>query len=320
MIKSFDSLQFIKKLVSFSPRQLEGETKAAKFIINFLKNNKIQYHLDYFFTFIPKIEKAILKSDQKLVQCQGCSFVGGEIKDKDYILSSLIPSRFFIDKSNINFNPKCSDISLSNFYFAPAVAIAPKSLPLILKAKEVYGKVKVKKVKHKAINILVGNINNPKTIIFAHYDSINTGAIDNASGVAIMASIILKKDMLNENLFVFSANEELSYDFPTYWGHGFRVFEERYYKLLSKAEKILVVDCVGHSRTKIFRDETFIKLAFPINNLTKLKNKILVFSGEDLDNLFRVYHSNLDLPKEIKLNFSKEAENKILKELNIKKI
>jgi RNAse (barnase) inhibitor barstar len=311
----FDYLNFIKKLVSFSPRQLEGETKTANFIIDFLKKNKIQYHLDYFFTFIPKIEKAVLNADGKFISCQGCSFIGGEIKDKDYILSSLIPSRFFIDKPNINFNPKCPDISLSNFYFAPALAIVPKSLPLILKAKKVYGEVKVRKIKHKAANILVGNINNPKKIVFAHYDSINTGAIDNASGVAVMTSIILESNLLNENFFVFSANEELSYDFPTYWGHGFRVFEERYFKLLSKAKKILVVDCVGHSPTKIFRDETFIKLAFPINNLKKIKNKILVFSGEDLDNLFRVYHSNLDLPGEIKLKFLQEAKRKILNEI-----
>jgi hypothetical protein len=315
MHESFDYLNFIKTLVSFSPRQLEGEKKAANFIVDFLKKNKIQYHLDYFFTFVPKIEKAILKVDNRFIPCQGCSFIGGEIKDKDYILSSLIPSRFFIDKPNINFNPKCSDISLSNFYFAPAVAVVPKSLLLILKAKKVYGKVKVRKIKHKAVNILVGNINNPKTIIFAHYDSINTGAVDNASGVAVIISMIMESSLLNENLFVFSANEELSYDFPTYWGHGFRVFEERYYKILYKAEKILVVDCVGHSRVKIFKDETFVNLAFPINNLKKLKNKILVFSGEDLNNLFRIYHSNLDLPKEINLKFLQETKNRVIKEI-----
>jgi hypothetical protein len=315
MNKNFDYFKFINRLLSFSPRQLEGETKAANFIIDFLKNNKIQYHLDYFFTFIPKIEKAVLKVDKKLIPCQGCSFIGGEIKDKDYILSSLIPSRFFIDKPNINFNPKCSDISLSNFYFAPALAISPKDLPLILKAKKVYGRVDVRKVKHKAVNILVGNIDNPKTVVFAHYDSINTGAIDNASGVSAMASILLKKNILNSNLFVFSANEELSYDFPTYWGYGFRAFEKKYYKILSKTKKIFVIDCIGHSSIKIFQDETFIKLAFPIANLKRLKSKILVFSGKDLNNLFRVYHSNLDLPKEIKTFYLKESENIILKNL-----
>ena len=315
MNKAFDYLNFIKRLVSFSPRQLDGETKAANFIIDLLKNNNIQYCLDYFFTFIPKIEEAVLMADKKIIPCQGCSFIGGEIKDKDYIISSLIFTGFFIDKPNINFNPKCPGISLSTFYPTPAVAISPKSLPLILKAKKVYGKVEVRKVKHKAVNILVGNMNNPKTIIFAHYDSINAGAIDNASGVAVITSIILERRFLNDNLFVYSANEELSYDFPIYWGYGFRVFEKRYYKLLSKAKKILVVDSVGHSQTKIFRDETLMKLAFPINNLQKLKNKILVFSGEDLDNLFKVYHSNLDLPKGIKLKFLQDAKECVSKEM-----
>jgi len=312
-MQNLNYLNFIKKLISFSPRQLEGEQEAANFIIQFLEKNNFQYHLDYFFTFIPKIKKAFLKADNQFINCQGCSFIGGEIKDKDYLLSSLIPSRFFIDKSNINFNPKCPDISLSNFYFAPAIAISHKNLGFLLKAKKVYGKVKVEKIKHRSVNILVGNILNPVFIIFAHYDSIKKGAIDNASGVSVLASLLMKKEVINKNLFVFSGNEELSYDFPTYWGHGYRVFEKKYFKLLSKVKNILVVDCVGHSPLKIFKDENFIKLAFPIDNLKKFKNKILVLSGKNLDNLFRIYHSDLDDVKKIKEEYLKETEKKIFK-------
>jgi len=36
---------------------------------------------------------------------------------------------------------------------------------------------------------------------------------------------------------------------------------------------------------------------------------------EDLSNLFRIYNSNLDLPKEIKLKFLQEAKNRALKEI-----
>lgn len=75
----------------------------------------------------------------------------------------------------------------------------------------------VKPKKHNSLNILVGNNINPKNIFFAHYDSVGIGATDNASGVGILMNIIINfPKSLRDNLFVFSGNEELSYDYPTY--------------------------------------------------------------------------------------------------------
>jgi len=312
MKKEFNYLSFINNLINFSPRQLDGEKKTADFIISFLSKYGLKYHLHFFWTKVPKIEKATLKADGKKIDCKGCSFISGKIKDKDYLISSLIPSRFFLEKPNINFNPKCDGISLSNFYFAPALAVSKNDLSLILKTKKVEGEVKVRPVKYKARNILVGNLKNPKRICFAHYDSIEKGAIDNASGVAaIMAAIILHPEIIKNNLFVFSANEELSYDKPTYWGHGFREFENKFLKIMKGAKEILVVDCVGSGKTKIFKDENLIYLAFPIKNREKFKDKIKIVS-EDLEKLTEVYHSDLDDIKRIKENYLMETVKIIL--------
>lgn len=312
MKKEFDYLFFIKKLISFSPRQLEGERKTANFIISFLESHQIKYYLEYFFTRVPKIEKSILKADGKKIPCQGCSFVNGKIKSKDYLISSLIPSRFFLDKSNINFNPKCSAISLSNFYFAPAIAVSHQNLNSILKAKKIKGEIKVKSIRHKACNILVGNRENPKAICFAHYDSVEKGAIDNASGVAIMMAVILSfPETLKKVLYVFSANEELSYDKPTYWGYGFRVFERKYINILKKTKKIIILDCLGNGLTQIFRDENSIYLAFPIENRVKWKKKIMILAG-DIENLMSVYHSMADNIGKLKIKYLKDAQKKFL--------
>jgi len=313
MKKEFDYLSFINNLINFSPRQLEGEKKTADFIISFLSNHDFKYCLHFFWTKVPKIEKEILMADNKKISCKGCSFFSGEIEDKDYLISSLIPSRFFLDKPNINFNPKCEGISLSNFYFAPALAISKKDLNSILEAKKIKGKVRVNPIKYKARNILVGNLKKPKTIVFAHYDSLGKGAIDNASGVAaMMGAIFSQPKILKNNLFVFSANEELSYDKPIYWGHGFRAFEKKFLKIMNLAKKILVLDCLGNGPTKILEDKHLIYLAFPIKAREKFEKKIKIISG-NLDKLMTVYHSELDNVKEIEKKYLDEAVKIILK-------
>jgi len=315
MKNTFDIIKFIKNLLQLSPRQIENETKAANFIISVLKKHNIPYYLHYFSTKIPKTKKEFLIADKKKIPCRGCCFVSGETKNKDYLISSLIPSHFFIDKSNINFNPQCKGISLSNFYFAPALAISKKDLPYILKAKKVFGKVIVEPIKHKAVNILVGNKKNPKTICFAHYDSIEKGAIDNAAGVAVlMKAIILKPKTLENNLYVFSANEELSYEKPTYWGYGFRAFEKKFLNIMIKTKKIIVIDCPGNNKTNILEDDNLAYLAFPIKNKNKFKNKIKIITG-DIEKLMNVYHSDLDDLSQIKEKYLNEAVEKLLNEV-----
>ncbi len=314
MLQQFDIFSFINTLISFSPRQLKGETQTAQFLIDYLKKLKIPFSLEIFYTQIPFVKRAKLKCDGKYIPCKGTSFISGNITCKDYLVSSLIGSKFFLTHPNINFNPKCSAISLANFYFAPSLAINKNDITKILEVKKVIGEIKVRRVKHRSMNILVGNKMLPKNIVFAHYDSIETGAIDNASGVAVMMSVIISyPELLKHNLFVFCGNEELSYDKPTYWGHGFRVFEKKHLNILTKSKKILVIDCVGNGRTKVYRNKTIQYLAFPIMN-TQLLKKTFIIAG-DLEQLMTVYHSSLDTVSQLHLKFLKEASNILIKYL-----
>lgn len=296
-----NKINFIKEFTTkFSFRQGKIENQAGLFLIDLLKKNKIDFQLFKFTTYLPRFKKFFLFADGKKINAQPCCFVGGKINSKYNLLSSLISSQKFIDTPNINFNPKCRDISLSNFYFAPSFAIHPKEIIKILKSEKIKGYIKVEKYFHQSFHILVGNLKNPKTISFAHYDSIGPGAIDNASGVATMINVIVSyPKLLNDHLFILGANEELSYDYPVYWGYGFRIFESKFFNLFRKSKKITVVDCVGHSKPQLIKDISIIKLGFPIKKLEVFKDKVEFIAG-DLDKLMNVYHSNLDTWKNLK--------------------
>jgi Iap family predicted aminopeptidase len=311
---NFDKISFIKGLLGFSPRQGKNEVKAAKFIISFLDKSGVDYLIQKFDTKVPLIKEAKLMADGKKIECKGCSFVSGKIENKDYLISNLTPSSCFLEYPNINFNPKCKVISLDNFYFAPSVTIKTNDLSKVAKAKKVKGEVKVEEFVYESANILVGNVKNPKNILFAHYDSVEKGATDNGSGVAVLMDLILSyPGTMEDNLYIFSGNEELSYDKPTYWGHGFRVFEKEYDFAMAGAVNIMAVDCVGNGKTNVSHDKHLIKLAFPINNLDKWSDKISVVFG-DFDRLMSVYHSNNDDISELKGVYLDEA----VKLLNLK--
>ncbi|MDD5639432.1 MAG: M28 family peptidase [Candidatus Pacebacteria bacterium] len=314
-MEKFNAIEFIKKLISFGERQGESETKAAKYIIEVLNQYGIEYFLHEFKTVIPLIKKSCVLADSKLIPSKGTSFTSGKINEKDSIVSSLVPSKFLFEYSNFNFNPKCEIISQSNFYFAPSFAISKNDLNIVLNSKNVSAEIVVEKKEHVSLNILVGNIKNPDSIIFAHYDSISLGATDNASGVAVlMDTIISNPELLVKNLFVFSGNEELSYDKPTYWGHGFREFEKDYLEILDKAKSIIVVDCVGNGRTILENDDVAGNLSFPIANAALYNKKLFVMYG-DIEKLFEVYHSDGDDLLEIDDKYLLEASILLQKEL-----
>jgi hypothetical protein len=315
--EKFDYQKFIAKLVSFSPRQVEGEKKAGDFLISLLKKNVINFVLQKFSVEIPLTQRATLLVNGKKMKCEGCSFSSGKIKNNDVIISSLLSSSICQEIPNINFNPRCAGISLKNYYFVPALCVNYREISKVIGAKKVEGEVVVERVRHQSVNILVGNIKNPKTISFAHYDSIKKGAIDNASGVAILMKAILEKpEILKDNLLIFSGSEELSYDKPIYWGRGFRAFEKEYSLILNKAKKIIVVDCVGNACATVIKDLAIAKLAFPILNLNKVGKKVEIITA-DLDDLMQVYHSDLDDGRKITKKYFEEAFGVFMQKVKI---
>lgn len=312
----FNHLKFIKTLVSFSPRQLTGETKAARFLISFLEKNEISCAIQKFKVKLPLIKKAVLKADGEALECAGCCYVGGKISGKYNIFSSLLSSTVCQNEPNINFNPKCPVVSPGNHYFAPAFAVSHKSLAKILRAKDIQGQVVVDKVDHQAVNILVGNLENPRSICIAHYDGIKKGALDNASGVSIlMGAILARPHTLQNTLYVFSACEELSYEKPVYRGYGYRIFEKKYLKILKGAQKIIILECVGDGPPKVLKDPKMIEYGFPIRNLKKLMPKIEVITG-DFDHCMTIYHSDLDDGRGMKKKFLVETQKILLRAIS----
>ena len=305
--ENFNFFEIIDGLVGLGERQLEAETKAADFIEGILTENKIAFTNNHYAVQIPKIVKAKLVADGLGVPCLGSCFNSGTIDSSSKIISSLEPSIDWSKTININYNPDDENFSRPDFYFAPALTVKRGEIDKLKNAKEIIGEVKVIPTDHQSRDILVGNKINPEYLLFAHYDSVGPGAVDNAGGVSVLIKLVLERaDLLNKCLVVFAANEELSYDWPVYWGHGFREFEKKNNCLLKNAKNILVVDGPGNGRTSVINDSRLLKLAFPIASFKKMIEKTTVISG-DYDNLMRVYHGEDDLQCELDDKYLKES-------------
>ena len=303
----------IASLCQIGERQLEGEDRACRYIKEFLTAQVIQFSEDEYHTFVPKFKKWSLKVDGKIIPSLPSGLVSGKIQSNYAMLSSLISSQKNLYDANINFNPTSDTISRSNHYFAPALSVSRDDIEKIAKAKKVRGRLKVEKTDHVSANLLVGNRQNPKAIIFSHYDSIQTGAVDNASGVALSLQMALElPELLADNLFAICGNEELSYDQPIYWGHGYREFEKKHSQILKSTSQILILDSFGQSKPEVISDINIVKLGFPIASLQYTIGKVKMISGS-LASLMPIYHTAEDIPKKIKPYFMKQAKDLALK-------
>lgn len=306
---------FLKSLVAIHHRQLENETKAAFLIMQTLENYSVEYKKHFFPTEIPDFKSSKLLVDGKIIPSTPTSFVSGKIHGKDNIVSSFIAQTDIHSESNINFNPHCHGISRANHYFVPSLAVGADDIQKIIDAKKVEGEVKVIRTKHTSLNILVGNTKNPKTVLFCHYDSFGPGAIDNASGTTILMKLAIDHpETYADTLYVIGGNEELSYDKPTFWGRGYRMFEKKYFQVLKNAKQIFVVDSLGNGKTIINQDPELLFLGFPIKSLDKWLHKIYMVYG-DIHDLFSVYHSEMDTVEKVKPEYLDDAIRKLLKRI-----
>ena len=315
MAQAINLTQLVGELIAFSYRQGDQEAATADFIIAILSEHGISVTAHDFSTSVPRVREAFLTVDGKSIPCGGCSFVSGVIEGKDHIISSLVWAPALLDVPNISFNPQCAGISLSNFYFAPAVAISRESVPAVLAGQNVRAEVNVDKYDFRSKNILVGNTANPRNIVFTHYDSIHTGAVDNASGVAVVLNaLVARPELLAHTLYVIAGNEELSYDRPTYWGRGYRAFERDFGSLLGKCEKIIVIDSVGNGPAFVDQNPELVYLGFPLSRIDSFQKKIWMIYG-DMKQLMMVYHSPLDTLDCMKEEFLQDALRKMVREL-----
>ncbi len=305
----FDTV--VNTLAALGMRQGGTATKACTIISSLLRTYGVTFNIEGYSTEMPVWKKCVLRVDGKSIPALPTGFTSGTFDRVTAYVSSLVSSHYFLDVPHINFNPHSRVISRANFSFAPSCAVAVDSLSALFKARSLKGEIKVEKKVQTTYQILVGNRKNPTAIVFSHFDSIGPGTIDNASGTALMLQAIINKpECLNETLFVFDGNEEVSYDYPVYWGKGYRNFEKKYPRLILKARKIIVVDCIGYAPTEVLKKGPIIRLAFPIADIQKFKSKISLITS-DYDSLMPVYHSADDIPVNIRKHFVLEALSKL---------
>lgn len=310
-------LKNIQTIIRFSPRQGAGQIKTAEWIKRQLTAAGIPFTLQPFTIDIPNWTDWGLKLDGKSVECLPAGLTSGVITDKMNIRNSLVEEEYPTAAPNLNFSPFNHEAGRPSLYLNPALAVSHTVLQQAIRAKEIKGFMKVKRQSHKTANILVGNKTNPEGIIFAHMDSVETGAIDNASGVSVMLGAMVEHpELLKRNLFVFSAGEEMSFDMPTYWGHDFRVFEQRLPHLFKQAKQIIACDSAGYSQVvcNSGTDSEEVYLAFPIKNYQQYKHKIYLFGG-DYHAILPVYHSKIDDGRLLKKAWLDEAQHLLVKRL-----
>lgn len=284
-----DQLQVIKDLCGLSPRQGEKEIESAKYLENLLRQVASSISVQKFPTRVPLVTSAYLNVDGKKIDCLGCSFETGNITTKDQVV----------------YNPNSDYISTPSYHKTPTVAISRTDAKKLSNSTNIEGRVVVEKYSYASRNFLVGNLENPKTIIFTHYDSLGGGAIDNAGGVTVCLKLLAEDPkILPENLFVFAGNEELSYDFPDYWGFGYRQFEKYYPQLLRQAKQILVTDGVGLTAPEIITTE--LDNFLPLRYLKTFQNKIKVISSNQ-QQVLKCYHCKEDTLDKISLEYLNQS-------------
>lgn len=316
MLNCFSNMNLkplLTQLTEIGPRFAEKENKAAKIIEEFLSSQSITFFTQPFVSEVPVVKKAELFVDGKKVECLGSSIVSGEIPNGEYLISHFGYSGE--TPYNIAYSPVTDSISVVDHYKVPSVSISRKDVVKIIMAKRVNGYVEVQKKKVGTENILVGNSNHPKYVVFAHFDSIiGQGAVDNAGSVAVMMSTIMdnNKELLENTLFNFSGTEEMAYDDYKLSGYGFRVFEEKYGQLLENAEKIFVLDGLGVGAPSF--SQSGLDWVLQLKMLDKIRDKVFWLQNDQTP-VLQYFHTLDDKLGILKEEYLKSAQKKLTQEL-----
>lgn len=290
-------MDYIKILTASELRGYLREVIVTQQVIDILRENNIVFDVQEFINYYPQEIFARVIADGQEIKALNTGFVGGKAtKENIRIIDSVLDEELDNTMPNINYNPASKEaISRPCNYNTVSVAIHVDDVEKVKNAKELSIETSVQKTSYLSKNILVGNKQNPKRIIFAHLDSVGgEGAVDNASGSAFCINLILEKpELLHDNLFVISGNEEISYDLkPMYWGFGYRMFEKEYKQQMDNAEKIIVADCVGYDKPNLITDEATMALGLPLADQSVFHKSVMV-SG-DFTKLMDFYHCEAD--------------------------
>jgi hypothetical protein len=295
----------VKRITGFSPRLAANESRTADYILSVLSDADVSCRVEEFETSVPRYDKVRLVADGREISCRGVTFVSGEIPDASHIVPFVFGTDQDLSRPFLSYNPECDGISSAGFGTAPGLAFSRRDLSRIRDARRVQGIVEVSRETYVSRNFLVGNIKSPKTLVFTHYDCLETGACDNASGTAVcLETVIRNPELLKHTLFVIAGNEELAYDEPWYWGYGYRVFEKEYSGILEQVPEIYVVDGVGLTSPHLTQKDLIDFL--PLADLKKYQDKTRAISSDDGE-VIKVYHSDLDTPEKLHPDYLEEA-------------
>ncbi len=291
----FNHFDFLKKLISVSPRFAENELKAAEIIKSELSENNISFQIQPFQTAVPQTTKAELIIDGQNIPCMGSSLVSGDIPDGKYLVSHFGYSGDHTPY-NIAYSPVTDDISVVDHLEIPSITISRKDIVKVVMGKDIHGRVEVEKKEFSTENILVGNLKNPKNIVFSHFDSIvKDGAVDNGAGVSVLMKLALQKNIINDSLLIFSGNEEISYDdYSHKSGYGFRVFEKDYKNILLSTHKIFVIDGIG--LTKANFSQAGLDWVLQLRCLDDVRSKVYWLQNDQSEILkyFHTIHDSIE--------------------------
>lgn len=284
-----DFSNLLISLVSISPRRGKKESIAGELIKKFLNEENIPFEVQRFQASVPITKRAELYVDDISIPCLGTSFVSGDITNS---VSIQEPYEKTGAKEMIIYNPLSKGICAQSLKEVPALAINIDYVDILKKSKNISGRVEVEQEEFPTQNIMVGNIIDPKKIIFAHYDSIvGAGALDNAAAVDVLYQTILSnRSLLNSYLFVFAGCEEESISNHDGY-YGFEVFDNEYRSIMDSTEEIVIIDGVGVSEPYWTHEN--IDWVFGIPRLSEIESKAILM--ENTQSIVRkYYHSPLD--------------------------
>ena len=302
----------LTQLTEIGPRFAEKEIDTARILEKFLSTLHIPFVTQPFTSEVPVVKKAELSANGEKIKCLGSSIVSGKIPDGNYLVSHFGYSGE--TPYNIAYSPVTDSISVVDHYKVPSVSISRKDIVKIVMANVVKGCVEVEKKKINTENILVGNLKNPKNVVFAHFDSIiGQGAVDNAGSVVTMMSCILDQPkLLNTTLFNFSGTEEMAYDDYKLSGYGFRVFEEKYEHLLENARKVFVLDGLGVGTPSF--SQNGLDWVLQIKMLDKIRKKVFWLQNDQTP-VLQYFHTFDDKLEILKDKYLKSAQVLLMKKL-----
>ncbi|MFB6294668.1 MAG: hypothetical protein ABEI97_02820 [Candidatus Nanohaloarchaea archaeon] len=279
-----------RRLAELAPRMWENEAEAAALIREELDSRGIDYRRQEYDVVYPEFPVYELVVDGEELDCLPAGFASGEITEKR-VVNNLEVTHGDLNQPNLNFNPQCHGLSKQTFYEAPALTIARSDVHKVLEADEIDGRLEVEWVPYTSENIIVGNAEDPKLLVFTHYDSWWGGFIDNAFSVSLLIHLLPDLD-LDRVCIVFAGSEEVS-DEEQYWCYGYRRFEDAYVDAVENADRIAVVDTVGRGETQIVADDDFLIGQALVLDSRSYVDKTELLIG-DFDAIMEIYHSPLD--------------------------